>query len=181
MIAKTCWGMMRKFSWMLLVLLASGDLVHSGPWTRGNSDYYRRNNPSVKSESSELVDDTVKKEIVATAERDARNNVSAFKWWCSGCLFGGIALSWADRLEPSMPKNDFSGKSAEYAEIYEEAYKAEVKKIRRSSAWRGKNQAGLMSESRCIGCIGGCAVIILVPAALGFAAFMILFAVGGLI
>ena len=100
---------MRKFSWMLLVLLASVSLVHSGPWTRGNSDYYKRNNPSVKSESSELVDDTVKKEIVATAERDARNNVSAFKWWCSGCLFGGIALSWADRLEPSMPKNDFSG------------------------------------------------------------------------
>jgi len=123
---------------MLLVLLASGSLVHSGPWTRGNSDYYKRNNPSVKSESSDLVDDTVKKEIVATAERDARNNVSAFKWWCSGCLLGGIALSWADGLEPSMPKKDFSGKSAEYAEIYEEAYKVEVKKIRRSSAWRGK-------------------------------------------
>jgi len=33
-----------------LVLLASVSLVHSGPWTRGNSDYYKRNNPSVKSE-----------------------------------------------------------------------------------------------------------------------------------
>ena len=135
------------------MLLASVSLVHSGPWTRGNRDYYRRNNPPVKSESSELVDDTVKKEIVAAAERDARNNVNACMWMWVGASFilGPYSLAGAYLLKPSMPKmgifvdskmekeieNDFSGESAEHAEIYEEAYKAEVKKIRRSSAWIG--------------------------------------------
>ena len=56
--------MIRKFSWMLLMLLLWVSVIHSGSWTRGNSDYYRRNNSPAKSESkeadtSEPLDETI--------------------------------------------------------------------------------------------------------------------------
>ena len=75
------------------------------------------------------------KDIVATAKQDAKNNESTFTWMLGGCCLIGTGI--AHVAKPSPPKTALSDKSAEYVEIYEQAYESEAKKIRRTGAWIG--------------------------------------------
>ena len=66
---------------MLLMLLVGVSVIHSGPWTRGNSDYYRRNNSPAKSESkeadtSEPLDETIKIDNVYTVALKNRSVIT---------------------------------------------------------------------------------------------------------
>ena len=74
-------------------------------------------------------------DIVATAKQDAQNNESKFKWMLGGCCLIGTGMAYV--AKPSLPKTALSDKSAEYVETYEQAYKTEAKKIRRTGAWIG--------------------------------------------
>ena len=82
------------------------------------------------------------KDIVATAKQDAKNNESTFTWMLGGCCLIGTGI--AHVAKPSPPKTALSDKSAEYVEIYEQAYESEAKKIRRTGAWRGTAGAVLV-------------------------------------
>jgi len=82
------------------------------------------------------------KDIVATARQDAQNNESKFTWMLGGCCLIGTGI--AHVAKPSPPKTALSDKSAEYVEIYEQAYESEAKKIRRTGAWRGTAGAVLV-------------------------------------
>ena len=75
------------------------------------------------------------KDIVATAKQDAQNNESKFKWMLGGCCLIGTGMAYV--AKPAPPKIALSDKSAEYIEIYEQAYESEAKKIRRKGAWIG--------------------------------------------
>ena len=75
------------------------------------------------------------KDIVAAAKRDAKNNESTFTWMLGGCCLIGTGMAYV--AKPAPPKIDLSDKSAEYVEIYEQAYESEAKKIRRTGAWIG--------------------------------------------
>ena len=75
------------------------------------------------------------KDIVATAKQDAQSNESKFKWMLGGCCLIGTGMAYV--AKPTPAKTDLSDKSAEYIEIYEQAYKSEAKKIRRTGAWIG--------------------------------------------
>ena len=75
------------------------------------------------------------KDIVVTAKQDARDNESTFKWMLGGCCLIGTGMAYV--AKPSPPKTALSDKSAEYVEIYEQAYESEAKKIRRTGAWIG--------------------------------------------
>ena len=75
------------------------------------------------------------KDIVAAAKQDAQNNESKFKWMLGGCCLIGTGMAYV--AKPTPAKTDLSDKSAEYIEIYEQAYKSEAKKIRRTGAWIG--------------------------------------------
>ena len=69
------------------------------------------------------------KDIVATAKQDAQNNESKFKWMLGGCCLIGTGMAYV--AKPAPPKTALSDKSAEYVEIYEQAYESEAKKKRR--------------------------------------------------
>ena len=75
------------------------------------------------------------KDIVATqkiqsyAKQDARDNESTFKWMLGGCCLIGTGMAYV--AKPTPPKTALSDKSAEYVEIYEQAYESEAKKKRR--------------------------------------------------
>ena len=71
----------------------------------------------------------------ATAKQDAQNNESKFKWMLGGCCLIGTGMAYV--AKPAPPKTALSDKSAEYVEIYEQAYASEAKKIRRTRAWIG--------------------------------------------
>jgi hypothetical protein len=75
------------------------------------------------------------KDIVATAKQDAQNNESKFKWMLGGCCLIGTGMAYV--AKPTPAKTALSDKSAEYVEIYEQAYESEAKKIRRTGAWIG--------------------------------------------
>ena len=75
------------------------------------------------------------KDIVATAKQDAQNNESKFKWMLGGCCLIGTGMAYV--AKPTPAKTDLSDKSAEYVEIYQQAYESEAKKIRQKSAWLG--------------------------------------------
>ena len=75
------------------------------------------------------------KDIVAAAKRDAKNNESTFTWMLGSCCLIGTGMAYV--AKPSLPKTALSDKSAEYVETYEQAYKTEAKKIRRTGAWIG--------------------------------------------
>ena len=75
------------------------------------------------------------KDIVVTAKQDARDNESTFKWMLGGCCLIGTGMAYV--AKPTPPKTALSDKSAEYVEIYEQAYESEAKKIRRTGAWIG--------------------------------------------
>ena len=75
------------------------------------------------------------KDIVATAKQDAKNFESTFTWMLGGCCLIGTGMAYV--AKPSLPKTALSDKSAEYVETYEQAYKTEAKKIRRTGAWIG--------------------------------------------
>ena len=51
------------------------------------------------------------------------------------CCLIGTGMAYVPK--PSPPKTALSDKSAEYVEIYEQAYESEAKKIRRTGAWIG--------------------------------------------
>ena len=51
------------------------------------------------------------------------------------CCLIGTGMAYVPK--PSPPKTALSDKSAEYLEIYEQAYESEAKKIRQKSAWIG--------------------------------------------
>ena len=74
-------------------------------------------------------------DIVATAKQDAQNNESKFKWMLGGCCLIGTGMAYV--AKPTPPKTALSDKSAEYVEIYQQAYESEAKKIRRRGAWIG--------------------------------------------
>ena len=88
---------------------------------------------SVYAQQNETTEDS--KDIVATAKQDAKNNESTFTWMLGGCCLIGTGI--AHVAKPSPPKTALSDKSAEYVEIYEQAYESEAKKIRRTGAWIG--------------------------------------------
>ena len=75
------------------------------------------------------------KDIVATAKQDAKSNESTSTWMLGGCCLIGTGMAYV--AKPAPPKIDLSDKSAEYVEIYEQAYESEAKKIRQKSAWIG--------------------------------------------
>ena len=75
------------------------------------------------------------KDIIAAAKQDAQNNESKFKWMLGGCCLIGTGMAYV--AKPAPPKTALSDKSAEYVEIYEQAYESEAKKIRRTGAWIG--------------------------------------------
>ena len=75
------------------------------------------------------------KDIVAAAKQDAKNNESTFTWMLGSCCLIGTGMAYV--AKPSLPKTALSDKSAEYVETYEEAYKTEATKIRRTGAWIG--------------------------------------------
>ena len=52
-----------------------------------------------------------------------------------GCCLIGTGMAYV--AKPAPPKTALSDKSAEYVEIYEQAYESEAKKIRRRGAWIG--------------------------------------------
>ena len=85
------------------------------------------------------------KDIVATAKQDAKNNESTFTWMLGGCCLIGTGMAYV--AKPTPAKTDFSDKSAEYVETYEQAYESEAKKIRQKSAWLGSLTTG------CIGTV----------------------------
>merc|ERR1711964_189728 len=88
---------------------------------------------SVYAQQNEATEDS--KDIVATAKQDARDNESTFTWMLGGCCLIGTGMAYV--AKPAPPKTALSDKSAEYVEIYEQAYKSEAKKIRRTGAWIG--------------------------------------------
>ena len=88
---------------------------------------------SVYAQQNEAREDN--KDIVATAKQDAQNNESKFKWMLGGCCLIGTGMAYV--AKPAPPKTALSDKSAEYVEIYEQAYESEAKKIRRRGAWIG--------------------------------------------
>ena len=88
---------------------------------------------SVYAQQNEATEDS--KDIVATAKQDAKNNESTFTWILAGCCLIGTGIAYV--AKPASPKIDLSDKSAEYVEIYEQAYESEAKKIRRTGAWIG--------------------------------------------
>ena len=51
------------------------------------------------------------------------------------CCLIGTGMAYV--AKPTPPKTALSDKSAEYVEIYEQAYESEAKKIRRTGAWIG--------------------------------------------
>ena len=69
------------------------------------------------------------KDIIAAAKQDAQNNESKFKWMLGGCCLIGTGMAYV--AKPAPPKTALSDKSAEYVEIYEQAYESEAKKKRR--------------------------------------------------
>ena len=75
------------------------------------------------------------KDIVAAAKQDARDNESTFKWMLGGCCLIGTGMAYV--AKPTPAKTDLGDKSAEYVEIYEQAYESEAKKMRQKSAWLG--------------------------------------------
>ena len=75
------------------------------------------------------------KDIVAAAKQDAKNNESTFTWMLGGCCLIGTGMAYV--AKPTPAKTDLSDKSAEYVEIYQQAYESEAKKIRQKSAWLG--------------------------------------------
>ena len=75
------------------------------------------------------------KDIIAAAKQDAQNNESKFKWMLGGCCLIGTGM--AHVAKPTPAKIALSDKSAEYIEIYQQAYESEAKKIRRRGAWIG--------------------------------------------
>ena len=75
------------------------------------------------------------KDIVAAAKQDAKNNESTFTWMLGSCCLIGTGMAYV--AKPSPAKTALSDKSAEYVEIYEQAYESEAKKIRRRGAWIG--------------------------------------------
>ena len=52
-----------------------------------------------------------------------------------GCCLIGTGMAYV--AKPTPAKTALSDKSAEYVEIYEQAYESEAKKIRRTGAWIG--------------------------------------------
>ena len=88
---------------------------------------------SVYAQQNEATEDS--KDIVATAKQDAKNNESTFTWMLGGCCLIGTGMAYV--AKPSPAKIALSDKSAEYVEIYEQAYESEAKKIRRTGAWIG--------------------------------------------
>ena len=88
---------------------------------------------SVYAQQNEATEDS--KDIVATAKQDAKNFESTFTWMLGGCCLIGTGMAYV--AKPAPPKIDLSDKSAEYVEIYEQAYESEAKKIRRRGAWIG--------------------------------------------
>ena len=85
---------------------------------------------SVYAQQNEATEDS--KDIVATAKQDAQNNESKFKWMLGGCCLIGTGMAYV--AKPAPPKIALSDKSAEYVEIYQQAYESEAKKIRRTGA-----------------------------------------------
>ena len=75
------------------------------------------------------------KDIIAAAKQDAQNNESKFKWMLGGCCLIGTGMAYVAKPDPA--KTALSDKSAEYIEIYQQAYESEAKKIRKKSAWLG--------------------------------------------
>ena len=69
------------------------------------------------------------KDIVAAAKRDAKNNESTFTWMLGGCCLIGTGMAYV--AKPTPAKTALSDKSAEYVEIYEQAYESEAKQKRR--------------------------------------------------
>ena len=69
------------------------------------------------------------KDIVATAKQDAKSNESTSTWMLGGCCLIGTGMAYV--AKPAPPKTALSDKSAEYVEIYEQAYESEAKKKRR--------------------------------------------------
>ena len=88
---------------------------------------------SVYAQQNEAREDN--KDIVATAKQDAKNNESTFTWMLGSCCLIGTGMAYV--AKPAPPKTALSDKSAEYVEIYEQAYESEAKKIRQKSAWIG--------------------------------------------
>ena len=72
------------------------------------------------------------KDIVATAKQDAKSNESTSTWMLGGCCLIGTGMAYV--AKPAPAKIALSDKSAEYVEIYQQAYESEAKKIRRTGA-----------------------------------------------
>ena len=62
------------------------------------------------------------KDIVAAAKQDAKNNESTFTWMLGGCCLIGTGMAYV--AKPTPAKTALSDKSAEYVEIYEQAYES---------------------------------------------------------
>ena len=84
------------------------------------------------------------KDIVATAKQDAKNNESTFTWMLGGCCLIGTGMAYV--AKPTPPKTDLSDKSAEYIEIYEQAFSQQLFTMARSMGIDNQDQLLILSD-----------------------------------
>ena len=97
---------------------------------------------SVYSQKNEATEDS--KDIVATAKQDAKNNESTFTWMLGGCCLIGTGMAYV--AKPTPPKTDLSDKSAEYIEIYEQAFSQQLFTMARSMGIDNQDQLLILSD-----------------------------------
>ena len=97
---------------------------------------------SVYAQQNEAREDN--KDIVAAAKQDAQNNESKFKWMLGGCCLIGTGMAYV--AKPTPPKTDLSDKSAEYIEIYEQAFSQQLFTMARSMGIDNQEQLVILSD-----------------------------------
>ena len=84
------------------------------------------------------------KDIVAAAKQDAKNNESTFTWMLGGCCLIGTGMAYV--AKPAPPKIALSDKSAEYIEIYEQAFSQQLFTMARRMGIDNQEQLVILSD-----------------------------------
>ena len=88
--------------------------------------------------------DSIEKQAVADAKRDAKAHLNKTLWFTTGCFFPLIGAVFSQRTQRSIPIARTLGKPPQYVAFYTDTYKIEMKKLRFNWALGGCIVGGLV-------------------------------------
>ena len=101
---------------------------------------------------SHALQNSVRADATAAAERDAVDQVNKPLWFFGGCLGGILVIILANIHEPYPPASSLLGKSPEYVSFYTDAFRAKSRNLQTSQAMRGC-AANCIVVAGCYGCM----------------------------